>query len=544
METVAIKPTVIVIPANPDALKQCADPYHQKRVAAYCRVSTDEDDQLNSYEAQCRFFNDRINSNKEWKLAGIFADEGITGTSTKKRANFQRMIRQCEKGKIDMILTKSISRFARNTVDSLQYVRKLKAMGVAVVFEKEGIDTSTMTDEMILTVMSMFAQAESESISKNVADGQRYGYREGKVRYCYPIYGYHKGKDNKPVIFEEQAVHVREIYDMFLGGNSVLQIRDYLNEMGVPTARGGTTWSTAIIQGILRNEKYVGDALLQKTYISDVISRKVMPNNGVLPKYLVRDCHPAIVDRATYTAVQEELARRSSKKKISFDEADRRGKHSGKYALTDLMACEECGSSYRRRTWCRKTGKQIVWRCVSRCEHGNKYCKESPTIPEPALHETILNVINRTLGDASGLLPLLKKNLTIALNGNSGASELYAIEAKIKDLKDTMMDLVNLSVRSGEDESKYDKEFERIGAEIARLNEVLEEEKRIQAAKAESCERVDAVYDQISAGGFALTEFDNVTIRKLIECVKVTSAKTLKIYFIGGYMVEEPVVTD
>ena len=230
METATNKPTVIVIPANPDALKHRADPYHQKRVAAYCRVSTDEDDQINSYEAQCRFFTDKINATKDWKLAGIFADEGITGTSTKKRANFLRMIRQCEKGKIDMILTKSISRFARNTVDSLQYVRKLKAMGVAVVFEKEGIDTSTMTDEMILTVMSMFAQAESESISKNVADGQRYGYREGKVRYCYPIYGYLKGEDKKPVIFEEQAVHVREIFEMFLGGNSVLQIRNYLNE--------------------------------------------------------------------------------------------------------------------------------------------------------------------------------------------------------------------------------------------------------------------------------------------------------------------------
>ena len=200
METAAVKPTVIVIPANPDALKHREDPYHQKRVAAYCRVSTDEDDQINSYEARRRFFQDKISNNKEWKLAGIFADEGITGTSAKKRPDFQRMIRQCEKGKIDMILTKSISRFARNTVDSLQYVRKLKAMGVAVVFEKEGIDTSAMNDEMILTVMSMFAQAESESISKNVADGHRYSFREGKVRYCYPIYGYLKGEDKKPVI--------------------------------------------------------------------------------------------------------------------------------------------------------------------------------------------------------------------------------------------------------------------------------------------------------------------------------------------------------
>lgn len=544
MEAVVNRPTVIVIPANPDALKRKADPYHQKRVAAYCRVSTDEDDQINSYEAQCRFFTDKINSTKEWKLAGIFADEGITGTSAKKRASFQRMIRQCEKGKIDMILTKSISRFARNTVDSLQYVRKLKAMGVAVVFEKEGIDTSTMTDEMILTVMSMFAQAESESISKNVADGQRYGYREGKVRYCYPIYGYLKGEDKKPVIFEEQAVHVREIYEMFLGGDSVLQIRNHLNALGIPTARGNTQWSCAIIRGILQNEKYVGDALLQKTYIADVISRKVLPNNGVLPKYLVKDCHPAIVDRATYTAVQEELARRSSKKKISIDESDQKGKYSGKYALTDIMVCDECGSNYRRKTWCRKTGKQIVWRCVNRCEHGSKYCKESPTVPEPLLHETILRVINRTLGDVSGVLPLLKKSLTYAVGGSGATTDMYAIEAKIKELKSTMMELVDLSVRSGADSSRYDKEFERIGNEIAHLNEMLDMEKRLHAAKTQTSERVDEIYNKICEDGFALTEFDNATIRKLIECVKVTTSKTLKIYFAGGYMVEEPLAEE
>ena len=303
-------------------------------------------------------------------------------------------------------------------------------------------------------------------------------------------------------------------------------------------------WSCAIIQGILRNEKYVGDALLQKTYIADVISKKVMPNNGVLPKYLVRDCHPAIVDRATYAAVQEELARRSSKKKISIDESDQRGKHSGKYALTDLMVCDECGSNYRRKTWCRKTGKQIVWRCVNRCENGSKYCKESPTVPEPILHETILRVVNRTLGDASDILPLLKKSLTLAVGGDSTATEMYAIEAKIKELKSTMMELVDLSVRTGGDENRYEKEFDRIGAEIAQLNERLEMEKRINSAKSESCERVDDIYGKICAGGFALTEFDNTVVRKLIECVKVTTDKTLKIYFTGGYMVEEPFTVE
>lgn len=540
METKTIQPQVIIIPPDPNARQRRADPYHQKRVAAYCRVSTNEEDQVESYDAQRRFYTDKIASNKDWKMVDIFADKGITGTSTKKRADFNRMIKACEKGKVDMILTKSISRFARNTVDSLRYVRKLKALGISVVFEKENIDTSTMTDEMILTVMSMFAQAESESISKSVSGGQRYRYREGKVKYCYPIYGYVKGEDSKPVIFEEQAVHVREIYRMFLEGNSVLQIRDHLNATGVLTVKGLPNWSSAIIQGILKNEKYCGDAILQKTYVEDVISKKVRPNNGLLPKYYIKDCHPAIVDRATYEAVQEELARRSSKKKVTIEDTFQKSKFSGKYALTDLMVCDECGSNYKRTTWCRKSGKQIVWRCVNRLEHGSRYCKDAPTVPEPLLHAAIIRVINRTLGDTSGIMPLLKKNLTLSLGGSNAAAEVCSLEARVHELKDMMRQLVELAVKSGGDESRYEREFEKLGAEINAMNEMLASKKRLQEIESGQYERVDDVYAKISADGFKLTEFDNTVVRKLLECVKVTKDRTIKVYFVGGYMVEEP----
>ena len=517
----ATKPTVIVIPPDPAASAMRASRYHQMRVAAYCRVSTEEEEQLSSYEAQCRYYTDKINSNREWTMA-------------KQRKDFLRMIRMCEKGKIDLILTKSISRFARNTVDALQYIRKLRSLGIAVIFEKESIDTSTMTDETILTVMSMFAQAESESISKAVSSGQRYRYREGKVRYCYPIFGYTKGDDNKPVINEDEAVHVRSIFRMFLDGNSIGQIKDYLESMGALTAHGKTEWSSAIIRGILKNEKYIGDAILQKTYVEDCISKRVKVNNGVLPKYIVKDNHPAIIDRATFAAVQEEIARRNSRKAITVDEDIRQGKFSGKYALTELMICDECGTSYRRTTWCRRSGKQIVWRCVNRLEHGSKYCKNAPTVKEEEDHAAIMRVINRYLDDGSEFLPLLKKNLTFAINGDKHSSEMYAVEAKISELKDMMMKLVDLAVKSEGDNGRYDAEFERIGSEIKYLTEIQESEKRIIEAQGTHFERVDNVYDTISAPGYKMVDFDNTVVRKLIECVKVTTDRSLKIYFRGG----------
>ena len=270
-------------------------------MAAYCRVSTAEEEQQNSYQVQIAYYTDLINRKKEWSLVGIFADEGISGTQTKNRTEFKRMIRMCKNKKIDLVITKSISRFARNTVDCLEYVRQLKDLGIGVIFEKENINTLTMTSEFMIALYGSFAQAESESISKNVSWGKEKAYREGKVQFQYQnLLGYRKGTDGKPEIVPEEAETIKLIYKLFLDGYSMTNIKKALENKGILTAKGKKVWNESLISSILKNEKYVGDALLQKTFTVDCITHKVVRNHGERPMYLVTDHHAPIIDRDTY----------------------------------------------------------------------------------------------------------------------------------------------------------------------------------------------------------------------------------------------------
>ena len=281
------KPRVIIIPAKPE-LAQEAVIKRQLRVAAYCRVSTEEEEQASSYEAQCQYYTDKIMSNKEWTMAGIFADEGISGTSTKKRTEFLRMIRQCRQKKIDLILTKSIQRFARNTLDCINYTRILRQLGIGVFFEKENINSLPPDSEFMITMYGAMAQSESESISGNVKWGKKRAMEAGKVSIAYKnLYAYEKGADGKPVPIPAQAEIVRELYTRYLAGASLRELKDWLEHGKQPTVAGGTAWSITAVKGILTNEKYCGDVLLQKTFSTDVISKKVVKNTGQLPKYLV-----------------------------------------------------------------------------------------------------------------------------------------------------------------------------------------------------------------------------------------------------------------
>ena len=297
-------PKVITIPANPNLVKD-KEIKRQLQVAAYCRVSTDEDEQLTSYEAQKTHYTDKIMTNPDWTMAGIFADEGITGTSAEKRPEFLKMIRKCRQKKIDVVLVKSISRFARNTVDCLKYIRALKELGIAVIFEKENINTLEADSEMLITMMGAFAQAESESISANVRWGKRQAMREGRaiIQYKY-LYAYEKGDDGLPRIIPEQAEIYRWICNSFLSGQSLRMIRDTLEREGHPAPNGGSNWSIATIRNMLKSEKYCGDVLMQKSYIQDCISGKVVRNTGQLPMYLIQDHHDAIISRETFNAVQ------------------------------------------------------------------------------------------------------------------------------------------------------------------------------------------------------------------------------------------------
>ena len=338
-----IASNVRVIPARPQTAEHQSQ-HHQIRVAAYCRVSTELEEQQNSYQVQIDYYTDLINKKKEWTLAGIFADEGISGTQTKKRTEFNRMIRMCKRKKIDLVITKSISRFARNTVDCLEYVRQLKDLGIGVIFEKENINTLTMTSEFMIALYGSFAQAESESISKNVSLGVQMAFREGKARIQYRnLLGYRKGTDDKPEIVPAEAETVKLIFKLFLDGLSTQKIADALIAKERPNASGDLAWSSGMVRKILHNEKYVGDVLLQKTYTVDCITHKKTVNHGERTMYLVSDHHEPIIDRITYNLVQQELARRKSKRKATSKGITEQGKYSSKYALTELLICGECG---------------------------------------------------------------------------------------------------------------------------------------------------------------------------------------------------------
>ena len=529
-------PNVTVIPAKVQTAES-RDKYHQLRVAAYCRVSTELEEQQNSYQVQIAYYTDLINKKKEWTLAGIFADEGISGTQTKKRTEFNRMIRMCKNKKIDLVITKSISRFARNTVDCLEYVRQLKDLGIGVIFEKENINTLTMTSEFMISLYGSFAQAESESISKNVSWGKEKAYREGKVQFQYKhLLGYKKGADGKPEIIPEEAETVKLIYTMFLDGHSMKNIALILHVKGIHTKTGSTEWRTNTITRILQNEKYVGDALLQKTFTSDCITHKVVKNHGERPMYLVTNHHDPIIDRDTYNRVRQELARRNSKRKISDKTVTEQGKYSSKYALSELLICGHCGTPYRRTTWAARGKKQIVWRCLSRLEHGKKYCPDSPTIKEEQLHRGILRAINNYYSCRNDIVRILKANIGSVLECQ-GQEEILSVEKRLKEIDQARTDLVNLIASGGCDEDKLDSEFAKLYAEEQGLSERLTMLKSQNKTSEETQAKLDKIMDMIEHEKFELETFDNVLIRKLIECVKILSKTEILVIFKGGYEV-------
>ena len=529
-------PNVTVIPAKVQTAESRSK-YHQLRVAAYCRVSTAQEEQQNSYQVQIAYYTDLINRKKEWTLAGVFADEGISGTQTKKRTEFNRMIRMCRNKKIDLVITKSISRFARNTVDCLEYVRQLKDLGIGVIFEKENINTLTMTSEFMVALYGSFAQAESESISKNVSWGKEKAYREGKVQFQYKyLLGYKKGTDGKPEIVPEEAEIVRLIYTLFLDGYSMTRIKKILENKGYLTAQGKKVWNESLIRSILKNEKYVGDALLQKTFTSDCITHKVVKNHGERPMYLVTDHHDPIIDRDTYNRVQQELARRSSKRKVSDKTTTEQGKYSSKYALTELLICGHCGTPYRRTTWAARGKKQIVWRCISRLEHGKKYCPDSPTIKEENLHQGIIKAINNYYSCRNDIARILKANIGTVLECQ-GQEEIIAAENRLKEIDRARNELVGLIATGGCDEDKLDSEFEKLYEEEQSLSERLVLLKSKKQTSAETQAKLDKIIDMIEHEKFELETFDNVLVRKLIECVKVLSKTEILVIFKGGYEV-------
>lgn len=524
---------VVVIPAKScEENKQAAKCL---RVAAYCRVSTDDEEQKTSYEAQIGYYTEKINSNPEWQMAGIFADEGISGTQAQKRPEFLKMIRLCRQRKIDVILTKSLSRFARNTVDSLGYIRELRALGIAVISEKENINTLTAESEMLITIMSCFAQAESESISKNVSWGVRQSFKNGNVPMQYArLLGYRKGHDGNAEIIPEEAEVVKEIYRCYLDGMSMNLIADRLNEKGLTTKGGSSPYRKTVVQRILTNEKYTGDALLQKTYVTDCITKKTRKNNGELPMYLVKNHHEPIISRSDFNRVQEEMARRTMKRAIA-DKLTKtgQGKYSAKYALSELLICGECGEHYRRVTWTAKGFKEIKWRCVSRIQYGKKKCHSSPTIDEQALHRAIVSAINEFCEVKDDVLKTLHQSITEVLDPNQNGS-VQAAQQRIDVLARNMDELIKLATVPETAENAMS-DIAKFSEEMKMLREFIEIEKAKQTEVKHSSNELSNVLQRLEKEDFTLTEYDDIVTRQLIEQITVDTKNTITVRFKGGF---------
>ena len=521
--------------------------YRQIRVAAYCRVSTQMEEQLNSYEVQVKHYTDKINSEPKWSFAGIYADKGISGTSAKKRDEFMKMIRACKRHKIDMIITKSISRFSRNTLDCLKYIRILKELNVDVYFEEQGLHSKDAGAEFYITIYGSIALSEAENISANVKWGKQQSAKEGKVSFSYNSFlGYKKGADGKPEIVEDEAKVVREIFDKYLEGESVRTIAKYLTANQIATPTGKEVWHYGTVKSILSNEKYKGDALINKTYVVDCISKKVKRNNGERAQYYVENNHPAIISPEKFNRVQEEMARRTSKKKVKqIGTKTELGKYSSKYALSELLICGECHTPYRRCTWTTTDGKKkIMWRCINRLDYGKKYCHHSPSVEESVLQNAIVKAVQNNIGKCSEVLEKLKQHIKMGLSGEQTEDKTIDIQIEIARLDKEYVDLLNQITADIENAEALESQLEEIIIKKHSLQNELQIYENSNSKQANTKTRLDEIFQIIEGLKNHPMEFNDVIIRQIIDCIIVESKEKIKVVFVGGYEVEQRLCSD
>ncbi len=541
MPATAVPKKVSMIPAKPQYDRSIKLSEKKLRVAAYCRVSTELEEQESSYEAQVEYYTRKIQETENWKLAGIYADDGKSATNTKKRDDFKAMIKDAESGKIDMILTKSVSRFARNTVDSLLTIRKLKEKNVAVVFEKEGVNTLDGTGEILITILSSLAQEESRNISENTRWGVVRKFEKGKVIVNHNKFmGYTKNENGDLVIVPKEAEIVRLVFRLYLEGYSTGKIAKYLEEQKIKTATGLEKWHDTVVLKMLRNEKYMGDALLQKTYTVDFMTKKKVMNKGIVPQYYVEDDHEAIIPKDLFYRVQEELARRASVNKSAVTrKKNMKSKYSSEYALTGILLCGECGQEYRRVTWARNGKKKIVWRCSNRLTNGTKYCKDSVTLEEGILNRTVMEAIHRITCNDGNFASALRQNVIRVIGSYGREQEPDEYDEKIKAKQEEMVSLIaeNAAISSYTDE--FDERYRRIAEEISTLKEEQLEARRKKKLAESYNRRVQDMDNFLKQQTYQMPEFDNDLVRRLIANIKVVSEDKLLIQFQSGIVMEQ-----
>ena len=502
--------TVTVLPARKHARKDSDEEKPKLRVAAYCRVSTDSDEQATSYDAQIEHYTAYINGHPDWTLAGIYADDGISGTNTKKREEFNRMIDECMAGSIDMVITKSISRFARNTLDCLKYIRQLKEKSIPVFFEKENINSMDSKGEVMLTIMASLAQQESQSLSQNVKLGLQYRYQQGEIQVnCNRFLGFTKDENKRLIVVPEEAEIIKRIYREYLEGASMLKIKRGLEADGILNGAGNEKWHTSNINQILRNEKYIGDALLQKTYTTDFLTKTRVKNHGVVPQYYVENSHEAIIPREIFMRVQEELIQRRI---VHISPNGKNRTFSCIHCFSNMIVCDGCGEVFRRVHWNNRGKKSIVWRCVSRLENTGLFC-EARTVLESTLEQVMVSAINQTLCDKDSFLATLRENIETVI-AQENDQTLAGIDARLQELQTELLKLAN---------SKVD--YEDVADEIFRLREEKQKVQLENIGRDELKNRIADMSVFLQEQLTAIAEYDEPLVRRLIEKVTVYEDK-------------------
>ncbi len=512
-------PKVKVLPAKlkwNTAIPSAKD--SNRRVAGYARVSTDHDDQFTSYQAQIDYYTNYIKGRSDWQFVEVYTDEGITGTSVKHREGFKRMISDALDGKIDLIVTKSVSRFARNTVDSLTTIRKLKDSGVEVYFEKENIWTFDGKGELLLTIMSSLAQEESRSISENCTWGQRKRFADGKVSLAYSQFlGYDRGPDGNLVINHEQAGIIRKIFFMFLNGNSYGSIATMLTREGVRTPGGKAKWRATTIRSILTNEKYKGDALLQKTFTVDFLSKKHKVNEGEIPQYYVEGNHEAIIPPETFDMVQREIEKRAGKKRHRA------------YEFSGRVKCGECGALYGSKVWHSNSKyRKVIWQCNGKYA-GGAHC-HTPHVTDEDIRQAFSSAFEKFLSVKDEVLANCRDVIEVMCDTTELESERNALDDECRVLSEMVQKMIAENAMKAIDQDGYRNRYDSIAKKYekkkAKLDAVTEEIRRRRNRRADM---------EAFARDFENTDaFSQNSWNTLVEYATVYSIRDIRFTFKNG----------
>ena len=496
----------------------------KKRVAAYARVSTEQDAQQNSYEAQIDYYTNFIKGKPDWEFVKVYSDEGISGTSYKNRTGFNQMIDDAKAGKIDLILTKSISRFSRNTVDSLTITRELKAKGVEVFFEKENISSMDKTAELVFTMLSSIAQEESRSISENVRWGKQRSMEAGKVSLPYKTFlGYEKGEDGLPKVVEEEAAIVRRIYQRYLEGVSLTGIADELMADGIETPSGKAKWTKDGIRRILTNEKYKGDARLQKTYVEDFLTKQVKVNHGERKQWYIHDSHDAIVSPETFELVQKELARRSSRTGKYYDSP-----------FTGKIICGDCGGFYGHKVWhSTRAHRDEIWLCNEKYK-GEAVCRP-PRIKDDEIERAFIIVENRLFSKRTDFIESYEQDILPLIGNTEIMSErLGAMNEQLADLIDQIEKLIVDNAHRAQSQEEYTERFQTLNNEIESKKSDIDAIKRQISDALSRRENARIFLDGLKKLNSYVEKFDISGWHALVDYIKVMPDKRIVFHLRNG----------